>query len=195
MRSEEISDLSRRLHTTQTQENTFSRRKTYSKGIADLYQIDLADVSSLSPFNDGMRHLLTCIDIFTKRARAVPVRTKSGRDVTEAFEEILNERTCNMVQSDKGTEFLNSTFHGMLRRRGIHFYTSENEDLKASVVERFNWTLKSKMYRYFTRANTRRYVDVLDDLLHLYNNTYHWSIGMVLAEVGSHNEDEVRVRL
>ena len=46
----------------------FHRRKTYSKGIADLYQIDLVDVSSLSPFNDGMRYLLTCIHVFSKHA-------------------------------------------------------------------------------------------------------------------------------
>jgi len=78
----------------------FPRRKTYSKGIADLYQIDFVDVSSLSPFNDGMRYLLTCIDVFSKRASAVPVRTKSGRDVTKAFERVLDERQCNMVQSD-----------------------------------------------------------------------------------------------
>jgi len=173
----------------------FLRRKTYSKGIADLYQIDLVDVSRLSPFNDGMRYLLTCIDVFSKRAWAVPVRTKSARDVAEAFEKIVSERMCNIVQSDKGTEFLNSTFRSTLRRHGIHFYTSENEDLKASVVERFNRTLKTKMYRYFTHANTRRYLDVLDNVLHSYNNTYHRSIGMALAEVGPHNEDEVRDRL
>jgi len=140
-------------------------RKTYSKGIADLYQIDLVDVSRLSPFNDGMRYLLTCIDVFTKRAWAVPVRTKATSDVAEAFEKIVVERMPNMLQSDKGTEFLNSTFQSMLRRHGIHFYTRENEDLKASVVERFNRTLKTKMFCYFTQANTRRYLDVLDDLL------------------------------
>jgi len=173
----------------------FPRRKTFSKGIADLYQIDLVDLSSLSTFNDGNRYLLTCIDVFSKRAWAIPVKTKSARDVTDAFEQILSERTCNMVQSDKGTEFLNSTFQGMLRRRGIHFYTSENEDLKASVVERFNRTLKTKMFRYFTHASTRRYVDVLKDLLHSYNNTYHRSIGMAPAQVGPDNEDEVRSRL
>jgi len=66
-----------------------------------------------------------------------------------------------MLQSDKGTEFFNSTFQQMLRRHGIHFYTSENENIKASVVERFNRTLKTKMYRYFTFENTRRYTDVL----------------------------------
>ena len=93
-----------------------------------------------------------------------------------------------MVQSDKGTEFLNSTFQSMLKRSGIKFYTSENEDLKASVVERFNRTLKTKMYRYFTYKNTRRYVDVLDDMLYSYNNTYHRSIGMTPAEVNVDNE-------
>ena len=173
----------------------FLRRKTYSKGIADLYQIDLVDVSSLSAFNNGMRYLLNCIDVFSQRAWSIPLRTKSGREVTEAFEKIVDDRKCNMLQSDKGTEFLNSTFQTMLRRHNIHFYTSENEDLKASVVERFKRTLKTKMYRYFTHANTRRYVNILDDLLHSYNNTYHRSIGMTPAEVGPHNEEELRGRL
>ena len=66
----------------------FPRRKTYSKGIADLYQIDLADVSNLAAFNDGARYLLTCIDVFSKRAWAVAIRTKTGRDVANAFEKI-----------------------------------------------------------------------------------------------------------
>jgi len=100
-----------------------------------------------------------------------------------------------MVQSDKGTEFLNSTFQSMLRRHNIKFYTSENEDIKAAVVERFNRTLKTKMYRYFTAKNTRRYIDVLPDLLHSYNHTYHRSIGMAPVEVDANNEDVVRARL
>ena len=41
----------------------FARRRTYSKGIADLYQIDLADLSYLSTYNDGYRYLLNCIDV------------------------------------------------------------------------------------------------------------------------------------
>ena len=104
------------------------------------------------------------------------MKKKTGRDVTAAFEKILSEQTCNMVQSDKGKEFLNSTFQSMLRRRDIKLYTSVNEYIKAAVVERFSRTLKTKMYRYFTAKNTRRYVDVLPDLLHSYNNTFHLSL-------------------
>jgi len=155
----------------------------------------LADLSNISSYNDGARYLLTCTDVFSKKAWAVPVRTKTGREVANAFEKIFLDGTSKVVQSDKVTEFLNSTFQGMLKRRGIKFYTSENEDLKASVVERFNRTLKSKMYRYFTHKNTRRYVDALDDMLHSYNNTRHRSIGMAPTEVDVENEDLVRKRL
>jgi len=174
----------------------FRRRKTYSKGPGDLFQIDLADLVNISSRNDGYRYLLTCIDVFTKRAWAVPTKTKTSREVTRAFEKILTDGyKPNMVQSDKGTEFLNSTFQSMLKRHDIKFYTSENEDIKAAVVERFNRTMKTKMYRYFTARNTRRYVDVLPDLLHSYNHTYHRSIGMAPVEVDDTNEHLVRVRL
>ena len=67
--------------------------------------------------------------------------------------------------------------------------------LKAAVVERFNRTLKAKMYRYFTYVNTKCYLNVLDDLLYSYNNTYHRSIEMSPAEVNEDNESVVRSRL
>ena len=174
----------------------FPRRKTLSKGIGDLYQVDLVDLSNISRYNDSYRYLLTCIDVFSKKAWAIPLLTKSGRHVTEAFEQILVDGgDCRLLQSDKGTEFLNSSFQQMLQRRNIHFYTSENEDIKASVVERFNRTLKSKMYRYFTHNNTWRYVDVLQQLVDSYNATQHRSIGMAPNEVDASNEGLVRARL
>jgi len=115
--------------------------------------------------------------------------------VTRAFEIVLEDGKCNMLQSDKGTEFLISTFQTMLKRHGIKFYRSENEDLKAAVVERFNRTLKTKMFRYFTYASARRYVNVLSDLLHSYTNTHHRSIGMPPFELNVDNEHVVRARL
>jgi transposase InsO family protein len=173
----------------------FPRRRTYAKGIDDLFQADLVDVGKISKYNDGYRYVLTCIDVFSKRAWGIALKTKSGSEVTLAFEKILTDRKCNMLQTDKGTEWLNSKFQTMLRRNNIKFYTSENDDIKAAVVERFNRTLKSRMWRYFTYKNTRRFLDVLPDLIHSYNNTYHSSIRMKPVDVDRTNEDLVRNRL
>mgnify|MGYP003413297546 FL=1 len=51
----------------------FPRRKTFAKGIDDLYQADLADMRNLCPYNDGFCYILTCIDVFSRYAFAVPI--------------------------------------------------------------------------------------------------------------------------
>ena len=58
-------------------------------------------------------------------------------------------------------------------------------DTKAAIVERVNRTFKNKMYRYFKAENTFRYMDVLQDVVESYNNTYHRSIGMKPSQVNS----------
>ena len=54
------------------------------------------------------------------------------------------------IQGDKGKYFVNRKFKSFLKDHRVHFFSTENDDIKASVVERFNRTLKSKMWRYFT---------------------------------------------
>jgi len=173
----------------------FRRRRTFSKGINDLFQADLVDVSALSRYNDGYRFLLCCIDVFAKKAWVVPLKNKSGESVKLAFEKIFADQKPNMIQTDKGTEFLNSTVQSLFARHDIKHYTSENEDIKAAVVERFNRTLRSKMWRYFTYAKTRKYVDVLEDLVESYNNTFHRSIGMAPNEVTVDKQQQIAEKL
>jgi len=100
-----------------------------------------------------------------------------------------------MLQTDKGTEFLNATFQRMLAINDIHWYSTENEDIKVSVVKRFNRTLKTKMSHYFTYKNLPHYIDMLPKLVASYNTSYHHSIGMSPNEVNASNEDHVRKRL
>jgi hypothetical protein len=153
-------------------------------------------MSNVSKANDGYRYLLNCIDVFSRFAYSEPMKTKTAVEVTDCFEnKILRDRSINFLQSDKGGEFLNSKFQALLKVRGIRFYTSENDDIKAALVERFNRTLKERLYRYMTYKNTNRYVDVLPQIMLSYNNSYHRSIGRAPIEVNDENRDEVADRL
>src|SRR3989442_10303620 len=188
--------MGQKSYTLHKQSKTiFRRRRTLAKGINDLWQADLVDLSLLSNENNSYRYLLTCIDVFSKYARVEPLKNKSGSTLTAAFTKMLAEQQCKLLQTDKGTEFLNSSFQKLLRDRNIRHYTSENDDIKAAVVERFNRTLKSVMWRYLTHTSSGRYIDVLPQLVSSYNNTYHRSIKMSPSEVNAHNETVVRSRL
>ena len=51
------------------------------------------------------------------------------------------------------------------------------------------------MWRYFTKTQSVRYVDVLQAFMRSYNDTYHRSIGMAPSEVTSANQKTVWQRL
>ena len=132
--------------------------------------MDLVEVQTLKKFNQGVKYILTVIDLFSKFAFARPLKNKSGPVVLEAVKNIIKTswREPDNVQTDQGTEFTQTEMKRYLGSRGIHYYSTFSE-LKASVVERFNRTLKTKMWRYFTHANSFKFIDVLQDLVTAYN--------------------------
>ena len=154
------------------------------------WQTDLVDMQNLQKFNDGYRYILTCIDVLSKYAWAVPLKRKTGGDTVKAFQDILKNRQPQFLQSDKGTEYKNSVFQKFLKEKKIKFFTTNNAT-KASIIERFHRTLRTKMWKYFTSQNTYRYIDVLQDLIKSYNHTYHRSIKRAPSEVTLENEQDV----
>jgi len=86
-------------------------------------------------------------------------------------------------------QVLNATFQCLLAENYIKFYTSQNEDIKCAVVERFNRNLKSRIFKYFTYKSTSRYLDVVQQLVSAYNDSS--TIRMTQSIVRIHNENEI----
>jgi transposase InsO family protein len=79
----------------------------------------------------------------------IPLKDKTGKTLVVAFTTIFESgRRPVRLQTDKGTEFTNRVFQKILRENEVHFFTTQNEETKASIVERFNRTLKTKMWKY-----------------------------------------------
>ena len=68
-------------------------------------------------------------------------------------------------------------------------------DRKCAIVERFNRTLKTRMYRSFTARGTHRWIDILEDLVNGYNNTKHSSIGFKPNAVNKYNENSILLKI
>jgi hypothetical protein len=140
--------------------------------------MDLPDLSALAKYNSKYRNLLNVIDIFSRYAWSVPLKHKTGRSVVTALAAIFQDRKPNTIQSDKGTEFVNATVQQYLQREGVQFHTTHNPNIKGAIIERFNRTLKTRMYKHFTRFSAYRYLDALSDLVASYNRPVHSTIGM-----------------
>lgn len=167
----------------------FPRNKYVLSNLNVLWQADLSDMRTYSKYNDGFNYILCVIDVFSKYAYVRPLKNKNSHTIKQCFESIFieSDTTPTHIQSDKGTEFVSKDVKNYFNVKKINYYTTNNPDIKASVVERFQRTLKTRMWRYFTHKNTYKYIDILQDLLYAYNHSYHSSIKMAPCDVNSNN--------
>ena len=119
----------------------------------------------------------------------LPIKDKTGKSVADEFKEIFkkSKRKPEKLWTDKGREFYNKH----VKELGVELDSTENEE-KLSVAERWNRTMKEKMFKYFTAINTNKYIDVLVDFVERYNNTRHSSIKRTPVEA-SKKKNIVRV--
>ena len=160
-------------------------------GIDEQWTADLIEVINIAKYNRGYRYLLTVVDVFSKHAWVQPVKTKTGKGVTEAMAKILKGSLKPIsLQTDDGKEFYNKTFQELMKQKDLHHFSTSG-DAKASVVESFNRTLKQRLYRYFTVQNTLNFVPVLQDLVRGYNRSYHRSIKRAPDQLTQANSEDV----
>jgi transposase InsO family protein len=183
------SEVKRWLHSQNTYTRHFPVRKNIKRNrvvvyaIDELWQADLVELIPLAKHNNGYRYILTVIDVLSKYAWGKLLKTKSGAEVAKAFASIFKQgRVPSSIMTDKGKEFLNSDVRKVMKHNKVNLFTSESE-LKASVCERFNRTLKSRMWKYFTATKTFRYHKQLPKFLSAYNKSFHRSIQMTPKDV------------
>ena len=103
-----------------------------------------------------------------------------------AFKTIFkNGRKPKYLWTDKGKEYYNKNLKELLNKHNITLYSTENEG-KSSVVERWNRTIKQKMWKQFTAQNTTQYLDINE-----HNNTKHRAIKMTPVEASKKKNEGI----
>ena len=97
----------------------------------------------------------------------MPLKTKTGNEVAQAFRKLFLNGHPSHLWTDKGTTFYNQQLKAVLTVNNVMLYSTENEE-KSSVAERWN---RSIMWKYFTANITQKYIDVLPSMVEKYNNT------------------------
>ena len=189
MEQVQLQQLARELH--KPVRKHFPTRKVIVSGIDHQWQADLVDMQKHKKVNKGFAWILVVIDVVSKYVWTVPLKSKNGEDVAEGLSKVLeNGRKPISLQTDDGKEFYNKKVKKVLDNYGIHLF-STNTQHKACIAERFNKTLKERLWRKFTENNSYTFIHILQPIVNDYNNTVHSSIKMKPCEVNKENEGMV----
>lgn len=96
-------------------------------------------MQAFSKWDKGIKYLLNVIDVFSKFAWSVPLKDKTGKSITDAFQHIVksSKRKPEKLWVDQGSEFYDRTFDKWLEDNKIGRYSTYSEG-KAVFIERFN---------------------------------------------------------
>ena len=139
---------------------------------------DLMDVQKLAKCNKGHRYILTVLDVLSKYAWAIPIKNKTSSVMVQALQTLWKQaspRQPQRVQSDDGKEFTNAKVKTYFKQHQVDHFSTQG-DAKAALAEVLIKTLKTKLYRYFTSANTLTHLKALSLIVEQYNHTVYSSI-------------------
>lgn len=170
----------------------FKRRRVIIKGLNDLFQADLVEMIPYAKFNRGFKYILIVINAFSKFTYARPLKNKTSHEVTKAMRSILSEIKVmpKNLQTDQGKEFFNTNFATLMKKYKINHYATFS-NLKASIVERCNRTLKNLMWKRFSLQGSYKWINILNEILHKYNTTVHSTTGFKPSKVTKKNEKAI----
>lgn len=169
----------------------FQTRRYLVSGIDHQWQADLVDMQAHKNKNNGYSYILTVIDIFSRYAFAEPIKSK--RDVKSAMQIIFKRdaRKPMRLQTDQGTEFENKEMREFYKKNNIVQF-SVKSPYKAAIVERFHRSLRGRMFRYFTKNATNKWIDVLQLLVRGYNGSPHKTLNnQTPISINHENEMEI----
>ena len=78
----------------------FPWRKTQTWGIDKQWQLDLVEMLPFKKYNKGYSYIMVAIDVYSRFAFAEAIKSKQGKDMTEAFKSMIKERTPLYIQTD-----------------------------------------------------------------------------------------------
>ena len=140
----------------------------------EINELVMVDLLSLMPTKEGWSYVMVAIDAFSRFAVAAPLKTKTAREVADAFERTYIKRhgIPKTVHSDQGGEF-EGEFNMMLRKYRINkSWTTAYHPQGDGIVERANRTLVN-MLATTLEGKRQDWPLALDQVMQAFNAAPH----------------------
>jgi hypothetical protein len=161
-------------------------------------QLDIFDMQRYK--NDNIEenitypYILVLIDVFSRFAYVLPLQDKTQEIVLDTFNnlvdkvmkkqapnKILKEKTksysIHQILSDNEGSFQSNIFQKYLDDNRMVLTMNAKQDHRAlSIIDNFAKRIKTILTKTFLVSNNKRWIDKLQNIINIYNNTAHMSL-------------------
>jgi len=149
-------------------------------------QVDLMDFQKLSPNNNNVNFLMTAYDLYSKYLWVVLLKKKDDPHMIQSFQDLLDDMKIKpkTIQSDNGIEFKSDAVTNFLKDKGIkQVFSKPYHSESQGGIENKNRLIRSMLRKYFQLHKTKKWIDVIHQMVSAYNNTVHDVTGVTPISV------------
>lgn len=141
------------------------------------WQIDIFVFDHYAKQNNNYKYILACIDIFSRKAFAEPMKTNNSVDCIAAFKRILQKDVPFSIVSDHDSSFLSSGFQKLILDHDIIYNVNTLHDHNAlGIIDNFAKTLKQILVEKMKRNKNLKWLDIFENTINDYNKLPHSSL-------------------
>ncbi len=182
----------------------------------ELMQMDLFDLQRFRKSNiinnKTFLYIYVIIDVFSRYCYAIPLENKTDTVVLEAFEKLYNkimekqkpskvlkEKTksysIHQIISDNEGSFNSNIFQDFLVEKNIILtINASNDHHVMGIIDNMALRLKNILKKTFLFNKTTRWVDIIDNIIKIYNNTPHSALNGLTPEQALLPENYITVQ-
>ena len=155
------------------------KKTTFNSVIAnypgDCFQIDIIVYNKYEIHK--YKYILVIIDVYSRFVQVKPLTSRENPVINKNILSIFETMGYPYrIQSDN--EFATKTFVDLMDKSNVKLsFSNPYEINKNSIVERFNRTIRDLLKKYRLLYKDYNWPKYIDDLVDIYNNTYHKTIG------------------
>jgi len=172
----------------------FKRESIIVGEMDEQWDADLMVMDKLAKYNRGYKYLAVFIDLFSRYLWIEPLKKKTPREMVEAMKKVFKKRKPKTLRTDQGKEYTGKVVQEYMKKEGVLHFIAYNV-YHANYAERVIRTIKGRIFRYFTKHHTLKYIDRLQDIVSSYNHSRHSFLEIPPVEVTKANQQELYEKL
>jgi len=179
---------------TKVQPKTKPTGHIVSYALNELWQMDIFDLSRYQYFNNYYKYLLVAIDVFSRKAFAVPLLNKEANTVKEAFIKMTKIVKPRSIISDHDSAFLSKEFTSYLDKLQIPLNVNAIGDHHVlGIIDNFAKRIKTILTSTFLKNNSTKWIHIIDNILRVYNDRDHEALGGLSPNEATHEANKPQV--
>ena len=160
----------------------------------EIWEVDIFELLSYGKQNKGNLHIYCVVDVFTRKAYARPMKTKTMKSAAAALTDIIRESGAPpiILISDNDSAFYGSDYQTVLTDNDIIFEPNVVNDHNAlGIIDNFAKRLKTILSKKFIRNDSVNWVDHLQEVIDNYNESPNTSIDDIAPNNAKNHISEI----